>query len=158
MKNFSLGLWLVAGIAGALVFWVFQLLTGPSTFTEFMGQQIVAQGGYSQSLALPIGWGIHLGVSLGYSLFFAILMFFPSMLADTARLILGLVVAVGLGWISTLLTMPAITATLSVLSSKGFPAELPALNRTFGLPFWNHIVFFGVVWLIYLLIPYLSRK
>ncbi len=158
MKHFSFGFWLVAGIAGALVFWVFQLLTGPSTITQFMGQQIVAQGGYSQSLTLLIGWGVHLGVSLGYSLIFAILMLIPFMLVDTARLILGLVVAAGLGWITTLLTIPAITATISLLSGKGFPAELPALNRTFGLPFWNHMLFFGAVWLLYLFIPYLSRK
>ncbi len=47
MKGVSIGLWLVAGIAGAIVFWLFQSATGPWTITAFMGQRIVTQGGYA---------------------------------------------------------------------------------------------------------------
>jgi hypothetical protein len=67
MRRFSIALWLAAGIGGAIVFWLFQVLTGPSTIPQFMGQQIVEQGGYSKALTIPIGWGVHLGVSLSYN-------------------------------------------------------------------------------------------
>ncbi len=158
MQRFRIVLWLAAGIAGAIVFWLFQVLTGPSTIPQFMGQQIVAQGGYSKALTLPIGWGVHLGVSLAYSLLFAIIALIPFSRAEGVRVFVGLAIAAVLGWVTTLLTVPAITATISVLSGKGFPAGLPGLNTAYGLPFWNHELFFGVVWFIYLFIPYLSRK
>ncbi len=158
MQRFRIRLWLAAGIAGAIGFWLFQVLTGPSTIPQFMGQQIVAQGGYSKALTIPIGWGVHLGVSLSYSLLFAIVVLIPLSRAEGVRIFVGLVIAAVLGWMATLLTAPAITATISVLSGKGFPAGLPPLNTAYGLPFWNHELFFGVVWFIYLFIPYLSRK
>ena len=158
MKGFSIGLWLVAGIAGAIVFWLFQLLTGPSTITAFMGQLIVTQGGYAASWTIPIGWGIHLGVSLAYSLLFGLIMVPLFVLAERIQLVLGLVIGAALGWVATLITVPAITVTISVLGGKSFPANLPGLNTAYGLPFWNHMLFFGVVWLIYLFIPYRGRK
>ena len=70
----------------------------------------------------------------------------------------GLVIAALLGWVTTLLTAPAITVTISILSGQGFPFSIPELNTSFGLPFWNHLLFFGVVWLMYTLIPYLRGK
>jgi len=158
MKDFSIGLWLVAGIAGAIVFWLFQLLTGPSTITAFMGQQIVMQGSYAASWTIPIGWGIHLGVSLAYSLLFGLIMLPLFVLAERIQLVLGLVIGAALGWVTSLITVPAITVTISVLGGKNFPANLPGLNTAYGLPFWNHMLFFGVVWLIYLFIPYRGRK
>jgi hypothetical protein len=150
--------WLVAGVTGAIAFWLFQGLTGPVTIPQFMGQQIVVRGRYPAGLSLPIGWGAHLGVSLAYALLFAVLMLLPSRVSAAARLGIGLGVAALLGWVTTLLTVPAIAATISVLSGHGFPAELPGLNTSFGLPFWNHLLFFGVVWAVYLLIPVLCRK
>ena len=158
MKGVSIGLWLVAGIAGAIVFWLLQLATGPWTIPAFMGQQIVTQEGYAHSWAVPIGWGIHLGVSLAYSLLFALIMLPLFVLAERFQLVLGLVIGAALGWGTTLITVPAITITINVLSGKGFPANVPGLNTAYGLPFWNHMLFFGVVWLIYLFIPYLSKK
>lgn len=158
MQGFKVGLWLVAGILGSIVFWLFQTLTGSSTIPQFLGRQIVAQGGYPESLTTVIGWGVHLGVSLGYSLLFAVIMLIPFSRSPGGRLIVGLVIAGALGWVTTLLTAPAITATVSVLSGKGFPAELPGLNTTLGLPFWNHELFFAVVWLVYLVIPWLARR
>lgn len=158
MKGVSIGLWLVAGIAGAIVFWLFQSAIGPSTITSFLGQQIVTKGGYAQSWAIPIGWGIHLAVSLAYSLLFAVIMLPMFVLAERFQLVVGLVIGAALGWGSTLITVPAIRVTISVLSGKGFPANLPGLNTTYGLPLWNHLLFFGVVWLIYQFIPYLSKK
>ncbi len=158
MHHFGIALWLATGIVGAIVFWLFQVSTGPSTITQIMGQQIVEQGGYSKALTIPIGWGVHLGVSLSYTLLFAIVVLIPFSRAEGVRVFVGLVIAVVLGWVTTLLTVPAITATISVLSGKSFPAGLPPLNTAYGLPFWNHELFFGVVWFIYLFIPYLSRK
>ena len=111
MQGFRIGLWLAAGIAGAIVFWLFQVLTGPSTIPQFMGQQIVAQGGYSKALTIPIGWGVHLGVSLSYSLLFAVVVLIPFSRSEGVRAFVGLVIAAVLGWVTTLLTPLAITAT-----------------------------------------------
>ena len=158
MKGISIGLWLVAGISGAVVFWLFQSATGPSTITAHMGQRIVAEGGFPQSWILPIGWGVHVAVSLAYALLFALLILPMVVLAERFRLLFGLILAAALGWGTTLITVPAIAATISVLSGKGFPVNLPGLNTAYGLPFWNHMLFFGIVWLVYLFIPYLSKK
>jgi hypothetical protein len=158
MQSLRGGWWLVAGLAGAIVFWLFQVLTGPSTIPDFIGEQIVAQGGYLKGLTLPIGWGVHLGVSLGYALLFAALVGIPWSASQGARLAIGLAVAAVLGWVTTLLTVPAITVTISLLSGRGFPRELPGLNTSFGLPFWNHMLFFGVIWTLYLLIPQLAKR
>ena len=143
---------------GSVEFWLFQDLTGSSTIPQVMGERIVAQGGYPNVLMLPIGWGIHLGVSLGYSLLFAIIMLIPFSRSPYARLVSGAVIALVLGCLATLLAVPAITVTISVLSGQGVPATLPGLNITFGLPLWNHLLFFGVVWCVYLFIPYLFRS
>lgn len=158
MKRFGVGRWLVAGIVGSIVFWLFQISTGPATITRFMGEQIVAQGGYPENLTWLIGWGVHLAVSLGYAFLFAAIMAVFHVPSVAGRLVLGLVIGAALGWITTLLTVPAITATISVLSGKGFPDSLPPLNTAYGLPFWNHMLFFGILWLVYLLIPALGRK
>lgn len=158
MRRFTAGWWLLAGLAGGLVFWLFQVLTGPATITRFMGEQIVAQGGYPPALTVPIGWAVHLGVSFGYALLFAGIMSIPFSPSPGARLAIGLVIGAALGWIGTLLTVPAITVTISVLGGQGFPAQLPGLNTTFGLPFWNHLLFFGVVWAVYLFLPHVLRK
>jgi hypothetical protein len=65
--------WLVAGLAGSLVFWLVQVLTGGPTITEFMGDQIVSIGGYPKSLAVLVGWAVHLAVSLSYAFLFAVI-------------------------------------------------------------------------------------
>ncbi len=158
MKSLRIAWWLAAGIIGSLQFRLFQVLTGPSTITEYMGQEIVAEGKYPEWLTIPIGWGVHLGVSLSYSLLFAVIMLIPFSQSQAVNLVIGLVIAAVVGWVTTLLTVPAITVTVSVLSGQGFPAELPGFNTSFGLPFWNHMLFFGVVWLVYLLVPSLCKK
>src|SRR6266508_4912357 len=158
MQRFETKRWIVAGLAGAIVFWLFQVLTGPATISQFIGQEIVSQGGYPEALTVPIGWGVHLGVSLSYSLLFALIMLIPFSLSESVRVLIGVLIAVLLGWITTLLTAPAITVTISTLSRQGFPSGIPELNTTFGLPFWNHLMFFAVVWLIYTLIPYPRGK
>jgi hypothetical protein len=127
MKRFSVVRWLSAGVAGSITFWLFQVFTTGFTIPQFMGQQIVQQGGYPAALAPFVGWGVHLGVSLSYALLFAVIIAVLPLKAAGARLAIGVVLAVVLGWVTTLLTSPAITVTINVLSGQGFPAELVAL-------------------------------
>ena len=85
-------------------------------------------------------------------------MLIPFSRSQEVRIVIGFVIAAALGWIATLLTVPAITITVSVLGLQGLPAELPGFNVSFGLPFWNHMLFFAVVWLVYLPIPYFFKE
>lgn len=158
MKRFNARRWLVAGVAGSLSFWYFQVLTGGGTITEFMGEQIVTEGGYPKVLVPFIGWGVHLAVSLSYALLFAVIVAAIPSGSSGALLVIGLVLAALLGGITTLLTTPAIAVTISVLSGQGFPAELPGLNAEVDLPLYNHLLFFGVVWVFTTLIPVLRGK
>lgn len=141
---------LAAGITGALAFALGQKIAGMSpTIPEFMGAQIVARGGYAKGLAGPIGWGVHFGVALAYASLYALIAnerLLPK--GRGGRWGVGLAVAAVLGWVSTLLTAPAIGVTISLLSGNGFPAKLGALNRTFGFVFWDHVAFFAIVFLI----------
>jgi hypothetical protein len=153
MKGFSVLRWLCAGVAGSLAFWYFQVLTGGVTITEFMGEQIVTEGGYLKELAPFIGWGVHVAVSLSYALVFAVIIAALPLNSTGAIVAAGLVFAALLGWVTTLLTAPAIAVTISVLSGHGFPAELPGLNMEVDLPLYNHLLFFGVVWFFTTLVP-----
>jgi hypothetical protein len=127
MQQFETKRWILAGLTGAITFWLFQVLTGSSTIPQFIGQEIVSQGGYPEILTVPVGWGVHLGVSLSYSLLFALIMLIPFP-SSSIRVLIGMIAAVLLGWITTLLTAPAITVTISMLSMQGFPASIPVLN------------------------------
>ena len=140
----------LAALFGAATFITVQHVTGSAQdITQFIGAQIVRRGGYAASLSGVIGWGVHLSVSLSYAVLFAAIVlapFFPS--AGRVRWVAGLVTALLLGWVTTLLTAPAIALTISFLSGEGFPNSLPALNTALGVPFWNHVAFFGVSWLV----------
>jgi hypothetical protein len=145
----------LAGVVGAIAFAVVQKLAGfPQTIPQFMGQAIVNGGGYSPSLALPIGWGVHLGVALSYAVLFSAVAALPVFrrggLMELALLI-GLVFL--FGWVSTLITQPAIGITIGVLSGHGFPAALPPLNKSLGFVFWNHVAFFAIVLLVARVVP-----
>lgn len=158
MKKFSALRWLVAGVAGSFAFWYFQVLTTGVTITQFMGEQIVTEGGYPEVLVPFIGWGVHLAVSLSYALLFALIFAAIPLESAGGLLVAGVVLAGLLGWIATLLTAPAIAATISLLSGHGFPAELPALNTEVDLPLYNHLLFFGVVWVVTALLPVVRGK
>ncbi len=138
--------WVVASaLLGALVFIVAQHIAGsPLDIAQFMGRQIVRRGGYSAGLALPLGWGVHLGVALTYATLYAVVAFTVLPRAGAARWGLGLALAALLGWLTTLVTAPAIATTISLLAGQGFPGSLPALNTSLGFAFWNHIGFFLV--------------
>lgn len=124
-----------------------------------MGTQIVQRGGYSESLAGVIGWGVHLGVALSYAALFGLLTlvpFFPK--TRVPRWGVAAVLAITLGWITTLITGPAIMTTISLLAGQGFPGALPALNTTIGTALWNHLLFFGIALLLTVVVPDLLQK
>lgn len=158
MTRRSIARTLVAAVVGSLAFWLFQLLTGGVTIPQYLGDQIAGQGGYPLTLAPLIGWGVHLGVSLSYAFLFAVLATLLPPKPLGRSLGLSLVLAGLLGWITTLVTAPAIAVTINLLSRKGFPAQLPGLNTDIDLPLYNHLFFFGVIWTLTVLIPALRRR
>ncbi|MBI2880412.1 MAG: hypothetical protein HYY21_02430 [Candidatus Tectomicrobia bacterium] len=157
MKRFIVS-FVVGGVLGAIEFWAIQKAVLGFTIPAFMGGQIVAQGGYPQSLATPIGWAVHLGVSLAYAFLLVAVLLIPFSRSSAARAVAGLVIALLLGWVTTLLTSPAIAATISLLSGKGFPSSLPPLNTGLGAPFWIHLAFFATVWAVRSIMYATARK
>ena len=152
--------WVVlAAVVGAIEFVVVQALGGFSpNIAQFMGRQIINQGSYSESLAGAIGGTIHFGVSLTYATLYAFLSHQP--LIPTARIArgtAGIVLALVLGWLTTLATAPAIAITISALAGQGWPAALPGLNTSFGFAFWNHVAFFAFCWARTLVWPDIRR-
>ena len=148
--------WVVlAGVIGALAFALAQKVAGfPQTIPEFMGQAIVNGGGYNPSLALPIGWGVHLGVGVSYAVLFSLVAGLPVFRRGgptELALLIGLVFL--FGWVSTLITQPAIVITIGMLSGQGLPAALPPLNKSLGFVFWNHVGFFTIVLAFTRLVP-----
>lgn len=141
-------LWLVAGVAGSVQFWLVQVATGGPTIPDFMGEQIVAAGGYAPVLAPFVGWAVHLGVSVSYALLFAVVVLILAHLSFPTRAGAALVVALLLAWLTTRIAPPAISVTIAVLAGQGWPAELFPVNTELGLPFWNHVVFFVLNWAI----------
>lgn len=143
-----IALWAVAGLSGSVVFWLVQTLSGGPTITAFMGEQLVAAGGYPPALTTLLGWAVHVGVSLAYALLFAVLLSLLFSLSVSVRLAISFVLAVALGWVTAVVAPPAISVAISLLGSQGWPDELYPLNTELGLPFWNHLLFFLVNWAI----------
>lgn len=100
---------------------------------------------------------IHLGVSLSYAFLFVIALLLKPM-GFVIRASVTLVVAVGLGYLTTLIAPPAISVTVSLLSGQGWPRQLFPLNAELGLPFWNHEGFFALNWGIQVVGPGLLRR
>lgn len=146
-------LWLVSGIAGAVLFWLVQVATGGPTIPAFMGEQIAQAGGYAPALAPVIGWGVHLAVSLSYALLFGVSVALLAATRLPGQIAISLAVALALGWITTMVAPPAISVTISVLAGQGWPSELFPLNTDLGLPFWNHVAFFLLNWVVQALGP-----
>ncbi|MFC1491850.1 hypothetical protein ACFLQ0_04610 [Nitrospinota bacterium] len=136
---------IAGGILGAIVFWYYQMKLQGATISGFIGEQVVRQGGYSLPPEL-VGWGVHLWVSLSYAFLLALILMviFPASFALNRGV--GLAAALFLGWITTLIAAPAIQITIGLLVGKGFPAKLWSLNPAKGHPFWNHLLFFILVW------------
>jgi hypothetical protein len=150
-------LWLGSGIAGAVLFWLVQVLTGGPTIPDFMGQQIADAGGYPTRLAPAIGWAVHLGVSLAYAFLFGVLVMLLAASRAPAQVVISAMMAVALGWITTIGAPPAISVTIGILSGQGWPSELFPLGTDLGLPFWNHVGFFLVNWMVQGLGPRVVR-
>jgi hypothetical protein len=136
--------WVVASaLLGAFLFIVAQYVVGsPLNIAQFMGREIVRRGGYSPGLALVFGWGVHLGVAVTYAALYAAVALALLPRQGAARWALGLGLAVVMGWLSTLVTAPAIGITISLLAGQGVPGSLPSLNTSLGFVFWNHVGFF----------------
>jgi hypothetical protein len=150
-------LWLISGFAGAVLFWLVQVLSGGPTIPDFMGEQIVEAGGYPTRFAAAIGWAVHLGVSLSYALLFGVIVLVLAATRGLARVAISFAVAVALGWVTAMVAPPAIGVTISVVSGQGWPSELFPLNTELGLPFWNHVGFFLLNWLVQGVGPRLLR-
>jgi hypothetical protein len=150
-------LWLIAGLAGALAFWLVQVLAGGPTIPAFVGGQVAAAGGYPAALAPAIGWAVHVGVSLAYALVFGLIVLVLAPLSYRTGAALAMVVALALAWITTAIAPPAISVTIGLLAGQGWPDELFPLNTERGLPFWNHVGFFLVNWVIQALGPGVIR-
>ncbi len=135
------------GFVGALIFWLYQVNFQGATIPAFIGAQIVLQGKYALSPGW-VRWGVHLWVSLSYAFLFALIVRFLLPRRFTLNRTLAFALALALGWITTLIAAPAIQITITLLAGKGFPAKLWPLNPAKGRPFWNHLIFFAVVWAI----------
>ena len=146
-------LWLVSGIAGAVVFWLVQVLTGGPTIPDFMGEQIADAGGYPASFAPAIGWTVHLAVSLSYALLVGVIIALLAATRRPAQIVMSFAVTLVVAWITTMVAPPAISVTISVLAGHGWPSELFPLNTALGLPLWNHIAFFLLNWVVQALGP-----
>jgi hypothetical protein len=97
---------------------------------------------------------VHLGVAVSYATLFAALVSLPFLpTARSPRWAVGLAVATTLGVVSTLITAPAITVTISLLAGQGFPESLPGLNTAWGLVFWNHLGFFLIAFALIVVAP-----
>ena len=141
-------LWVVAGLAGSVAFWLVQTLTGGPTITAFIGEQIVAAGGYPPGFTTLLGWAVHMGVSLAYAFLFGVLVFLVSSVPFPVRVAVSLVAALGLAWVTAVIAPPAISVTVSLLGRQSWPGELYPLNTELGLPLWNHLLFFLLNWAI----------
>ena len=66
--------------------------------------------------------------------------------------------ALALAGVTTMIAPPAIGVTISLLGRREWPDELFPLNTELGLPFWNHVGFFLLNWLIQTVGPRLLRR
>ena len=151
-------LWVVAGLAGSVQFWLVQTLTGGPTITAFMGEQIVAAGGYPPGFTMLLGWTVHAGVSLAYAFLFGVIVFLVSSVPFPVRAAVSLVAALGLAWVTAAIAPPAISVTVSLLGRQGWPGELYPINTEPGLPLWNHLLFFLLNWVIQSVGPHLLGR
>ncbi len=145
-----------AGVAGAIVFVLAQEIAGyPQNIAEFMGNQLTSRGPLPESMSLVFGWAIHVTIAIGYAVLFGAALASPVLRspAGGARFIPAVALALVLGYVTGVMAPPAIGATLGLLTGEGLPASLPLLNLSFGFAIWNHIGFFIVCLLVFVIIP-----
>jgi len=142
----------VAATLGAIVFVSAQALKGyPMHIADYIGAQIVSQGGYPEAAAGLIGWAVHIGVSLVYASIFGFLVSCAFLHGSKiGPKLTGLMLVPVLAYLSTAIAAPAIVVTVGLLSGQGLPASLPAFSLQLSFVFWNHALFFLVCWAVYL--------
>lgn len=150
---------LLSTIIGAMLFIWIQVLNDNKDIATFIGSAIAQQGGYKETFANPIGYSLHLAISFSYAMGMAILLSLPFVPQKSpARLVIGFVGALLIGWIATMVADPAISITISYLAGNGWPEKVFPLHTKLDLALVNHIVFFVVAWLLIDLIPNLVGK
>ncbi|MEN8145041.1 MAG: hypothetical protein ABFS14_08840 [Gemmatimonadota bacterium] len=151
----------LAGVAGAIVFVLAQVIAGyPQHIAEFMGGQLTSRGPLPESMALVFGWAIHLVIAIGYAALFGALLASPMLRspAGGVRFIPSVGLALVLGYVTGVIAPPAIAATLGILTGEGLPATIPPPNWAFGFAIWNHIGFFIICLLMLVVIPAFRSK
>lgn len=152
---------IAAGVAGAIVFVLAQEIAGyPQNIAEFMGSQLTSRGPLSESMSLVFGWMIHVAIAIGYAVLFGAALASPILRspAGGVRFIPAVVLALLLGYVTGVIAPPAISATLGLLTGEGLPATLPLLNLSFGFAIWNHMGFFIICLLVFVVIPAFRSK
>jgi hypothetical protein len=149
---------LSAAIVGALVFAWVPVLTGRNDIAAIIGRKIVEAGAYPQNAASVIGWTLHIVISIAYAKLYAVIVSLPGFPRQAGsktapRIMAGLIVAIVVAVLATWIAGPAISATVSLAAGQGWPATLPAASLKLGLPLWNHLGFFAIVWLIVVVLP-----
>jgi hypothetical protein len=149
---------IAAGLVGSVAFWLVQALAGGPTITAYMGEEIVRTGGYPSALGGPLGWAVHVAVSLSYALLFGGITYLLGSLPPPISGRLSLLAAIGLGWFTTVIAPPAISVAIGLLGGRGWPDELFPPNTGFGLPLVNHVLFFVLNRAAHVLGPRLARR
>ncbi len=142
--------WVLAmTLLGGLGFVWTQALVAEFEIASVLGQRVVDAGGYKEVFAAPIGWTTHLAISFSYALLFAMIIslpFFPK--EQPKRSVIGLLTAIVLGWITTVITGPAISTTVGLLAGQGVPQTLNPLYFGIDLTLYVHVGFFILAFLL----------
>lgn len=139
----------LTSVVGGAVFYLLQRTLGTgATSLQQLGRAVVRQGGYPVDLAPLVGAGVHLSVAFAYTALYATAAW--TMFAGLGRRVRWLASGLLAGILAVAATLVAPLASrtvVSLLAGNGLPTTLPALQMAVGQPLWNHVIFFGIVWL-----------
>lgn len=132
---------LIIGLIASIIFILVQPLFGMATLTSRHAGAYVNLGNYSETAALMLSWGLHIGVSIFYAVLSAVIFNFNSSIA------VGVTQVIVLGWLTTLTATPANEYVVKLVTTLQFPAlnSLSALNTQIGPKLWLHVLFFAFV-------------
>ena len=140
---------LLMTIVGGLVFVWVQVLTNTKDIATFIGGRIVEAGDYPATYAAPIGWTTHFAISFIYALAFAVISCLPVLPKKNPQLwVVGLVLAIATGWVTTWIADPAISFTIALLAGRGWPDEIYPLHLKIDVPLFNHLLYFVLALLL----------
>ncbi|MFD2204174.1 hypothetical protein [Kiloniella antarctica] len=132
---------IMVGLIASITFILVQPLFGMQTLTSRHAAAYIAHGGYGDTTALILSWGVHVGVSLVYTLLSVLIFNFNrSVFVSLGQIMF-------LGWATTLTATPANEWVVKLVNTKQFPSfdTLSALNTQTGPKLWLHILFFAFV-------------